>query len=484
MKKTKILCLILLFFFVSALSTAQNPDQSIMNLWTKNDLKFDSQKTGNPLLPGYYADPTIIEDNGTFYVYATSDMPHWNDITKLAVWSSTDFVNWKCDYLNWPSKDACKSHTGTQSGVWAPSVIKAPNGKFYMYVTVGQEIWVGVADRPAGPWKNARADNQPIIRFKEYFFVESIDGEGFVDDDGQVYLYWGSSDSGRDIEGRCLGVKLNDDYASFSDLPQDITPPHYFEGPYMFKKNGIYYFSYSWGKTWDDTYQVRYAIGPTPFGPWKEGMIRPILSTDDGDNKIKSTGHHSILKIKKQYYIVYHRFNTLDSYNISQKLRQVAADELLFNPDGSLKRVVSSHKGVGALKDASSKINLAYTAKTTSSHDLDSVKTQSKYAVDENYGTLWIGGKYAQEWLMLDLGVVKSFKEIQIFPEFPLKSYQYTIEISEDNKTWKLADNQLENDKIGSPLVSNSKFYARYVRITMQNKPKGIRAGIWELKIF
>ena len=31
----------------------QNPDQSVINLWTKKDLKFDSPKTGNPLLPGY-----------------------------------------------------------------------------------------------------------------------------------------------------------------------------------------------------------------------------------------------------------------------------------------------------------------------------------------------------------------------------------------------------------------------------------------------
>lgn len=484
MKITRFFILSIILLSLAIPVAAQNPDASIMNLWTKNDLKFDSPNTGNPILPGYFADPTIIEDNGTFYIYATSDMPHWNDITKLAVWSSTDFVTWKCEYLNWPSKDVCKSTTGTQSGVWAPSVIKAPNGKFYMYVTVGQEIWVGVADHPKGPWKNARADNQPIIRFKEYFFVESIDGEGFVDDDGQVYLYWGSSDSGRDIEGRCLGVKLNADYASFSDLPQDVTPPHYFEGPNMFKKNGTYYFSYSWGKTWDETYQVRYATGPTPFGPWKEGMIRPILSTDDGDNKIKSTGHHTTLKFNDKYYIVYHRFNTLDRYPIAQKLRQVAADELLFNPDGSLKRVVSSHRGVGALKDVSNKVNIAFGAKTSSSFDLDSVVTASEFAVDENYATLWVGGAYAQEWLLLDLGAVKSFKEIHIFPEFPLKSYPYTLEVSEDNKTWKLADNQLDNQKIGSPLVSVSKFSARYVRITMHTSPNGARAGIWEVKIY
>ncbi|MEJ7737170.1 MAG: family 43 glycosylhydrolase [Chitinophagaceae bacterium] len=478
-------CLIVFIAFATGLGVhAQNPDQSVLNLWNKNDLKYNSPKAGNPLLPGYYADPTIIEENETFYIFATSDMQSWDDITKLAMWSSGDFVNWKCDYLNWPTKEACKSTTGTASGVWAPSVIKGPNGKFYMYVTVGQEIWVGVADNLQGPWKNALPGNQPLIRHKEYFFVETIDAECFVDDDGQAYLYWGSCNSGYDIEGRCMGVKLNADMISFSGQPKDVTPPYYFEAPYMFKKNGTYYFSYSWGKTWDQTYQVRYATGPTPFGPWTEGMMRPILGTDEKDDKIKSTGHHSILKFKDKYYIIYHRFNTLDRYPIAQKLRQIAADELMFNPDGSIKRVVTTNRGLGALKDADKKNNLAFNCTVSSSSVLDSVVTTAKNAVDENNGTPWIGGSYAQEWLMLDLGALKTINEIHIFPEFPIKSYQYKIEVSDDNNTWRIADDQSENKKFGSPLITKSKITVQYIRITMRNEKMNPRPALWEIKVF
>ncbi len=473
-------------FFIATVypAFAQNPDQSVLDLWNKNDLKSDQPKAGNPLLPGYYADPTIIEENGIFYIFATSDMPNWNDITRLAVWSSKDFVHWKCDYLNWPTKEDCKSSTGTPSGVWAPSVIKAPDGKFYMYVTVGQEIWVGVADKLVGPWKNALPGNQPLVRHKEFFYVETIDAECFVDDDGQAYLYWGSSNSGFDIEGRCLGVKLNKDMVSFNGQPKEVTPPHYFEAPYMFKKNGTYYFSYSWGKTWDQTYQVRYATGPTPFGPWTEGMMRPILGTDEKDEKIKSTGHHSILKFKDKFYIVYHRFNTLDRYPISQKLRQVAVDELKFNADGSIKKVITTNKGVGILKNEDKKINLAFNCTVTSSSNLDTEVTAAKYAVDENNATLWIGGKYAQEWLQLDLGAVKVINELQLFPEFPIKAYQYEIEVSEDNKTWKLINNQWENTNIGSPLITHTKLTIRYIRITLRNEKDNTRPGIWEVKVF
>jgi arabinoxylan arabinofuranohydrolase len=273
-----ILCILLL----SSFCYSQNFDNATLKNWTNNDLQYNSPQTGNPILPGYYADPTIIEDNGIFYIYATSDLTSWDAITKMGVWSSTDLKNWKCQYLNWPTKEQCVSNTGRPDGVWAPSVVKGTNGKFYMYVTVGREIWVGMADQPLGPWKNARKDNSPLIRHKEYFYVETIDGECFIDDDGQAYLYWGSSDSGLDIEGRCLAVKLNADMASFSETPVDVTPPHYFEAPYMLKRNGKYYFMYSWGHTWDKTYQVRYSTGDTPYGPWKEGMLRPIVTTHKG----------------------------------------------------------------------------------------------------------------------------------------------------------------------------------------------------------
>lgn len=82
----------LITLIISFCVFVQNPDQLVLDLWKKNDIKYNSSKTGNPLLSGYFADPTIIEDNGTFYIYATSDMPSWNDITKLTEWLSKDFV--------------------------------------------------------------------------------------------------------------------------------------------------------------------------------------------------------------------------------------------------------------------------------------------------------------------------------------------------------------------------------------------------------
>ena len=72
----------------------------------------------------------------------------------------------------------------------------------------------------------------------------------------------------------------------------------------------------------------------------------------------------------------------MNEYDISAKLRQVAADKLLYNPDGSIQRVVTTHVGLGALGPPPKRKNLAAGAPTTSSGDL-SPKTQARYATDE-----------------------------------------------------------------------------------------------------
>lgn len=104
----------------------------------------------NPFIPGYYADPTIIVDNNTFYIYATIDS--WGG-DSLALWVSKDFKNWERKSLNWPTKALCKSPTSNDSKVWAPSVVKGKDNRFHMFVSVGSEVYAGISYKPEGPWK-------------------------------------------------------------------------------------------------------------------------------------------------------------------------------------------------------------------------------------------------------------------------------------------------------------------------------------------
>jgi beta-xylosidase len=73
------------------------------------------------------------------------------------------------------------------------------NGKFYWYVSVGygripeRAIGVAVADRPTGPFTDARGSALITgdMRTAEGNVMDIIDPAVIIDDDGQAYLFWG-----------------------------------------------------------------------------------------------------------------------------------------------------------------------------------------------------------------------------------------------------------------------------------------------------
>lgn len=290
----------------------------------------------NPILGGYFADPTIIKFNGTFYIYATIDPWGGNE---LAVLETKDFHSFTQKHINWPTKKECSSPTSGSDMVWAPSVVKAGNGKYYMYVSVGNEIWAGVSNAPLGPWKNAKADGTPLVNRLLLPGFHMIDAECFIDDNGQAYLYWGSGLNW--VNGHCFAVKLKKDMVTFDGDPKDISPPNYFEAPFMLKRNGTYYLMYSEGKAIDYTYKIRYSTGNTPFGPWTEGKNSPILSTS-ADSSTYGPGHQTVFREKGQDYILYHRLVYPQKKDVT--VRQLCIDSLIFDTDGNIKRI--SPKGV------------------------------------------------------------------------------------------------------------------------------------------
>ena len=95
--------------------------------------------SANPLLPGYFADPSILEHAGKFFIYATLDP--WGGNT-LGCWESPDFKQWTYRILNWPTKAACTSPQSGGAAVWAPSVVLGPDQKFHMFVSVGRQTCV------------------------------------------------------------------------------------------------------------------------------------------------------------------------------------------------------------------------------------------------------------------------------------------------------------------------------------------------------
>jgi beta-xylosidase len=197
--------------------------------------------------------------------------------------------DWTWSQPAWPSKAAATSPTSGDAMVWAPSVVKGRDGRWWMYVSVGSEVWVGSAPAPGGPWADAN-HGRPLIpgNFRPGFHM--IDAEAFIDRDGQAWLAWGSGLNW--VNGHCFVVRLAADMVHFAGPVEDVTPTHYFEAPFLLRAGAGYVLSYSAGNTTRDTYQVRYATGPSPRGPFTEAPNSPILQTQPGD-AIISPGHHA-----------------------------------------------------------------------------------------------------------------------------------------------------------------------------------------------
>ncbi|MCX7006325.1 MAG: family 43 glycosylhydrolase [Kiritimatiellaeota bacterium] len=428
---------------------------------------------GNPIVPGYYADPSLVQFGGTNYLYATLDP--WGDRT-LGCWESADFKSWTYRILNWPTKEVCKSPTSGGSAVWAPSVVRAKDGKFFMYVSVHNEVWVGTAEHPLGPWRDAHG-GKPLVpaNFKPGFHM--IDGEGFVDDDGTGWLYWGSGHGWKN--GKCWAVRLQPDMVTFDGEVRDVTPPHYFEGPFMVKRGGRYFLMNSTGITIKDTYQVRYAVGDNPLGPFTEPADSAILVTDKARN-IVSPGHHAVFSKDGRDYILYHRHSI--PFDEKFVARQLCVDELQFTADGRIEKVVPTHDGPPLVRDRLTGRDVLPATATASS--AAAPHFAAPCVLDDNYATRWSPAADAKgAWLQLDLGAPQKFSRQEIRFEYAWKPYRFTLQISDDGQQWQTLAEQTAKSLTGSPIILDQAATARYLRLQFpaDEPEKNISVFEWQV---
>ena len=432
--------------------------------------KHDTPGTGNPVIPGYFADPTIKKFGDTYYMYATTD-GSGAGFGPAQVWTSKDFVNWTLMPMNWPD-----SHW-----IWAPDVIRHTDGRYYYFYCQPCIIHCGVSETPRGSWKNILGESEAVL-VPDRFVTNAItlDGQTFVDDDGSVYLYWGTWGIYKGFG--CGAGKMTPDLKGFTEtrLIPNTEAVDFFEAPFVLKRNGIYYFMYSSGSCHDHTYRVQYATSDHPLGPYEyKGCI---LETNE-DGTVHGPGHHSILKEGDDYYIVYHRHDNPHSNRGFH--RQLCMDKMEFAADGSIRKVIPTHKGVGALAPSVVKSeNLALGAGVRASSCYDD-NFRAEYAVDDNNGTLWRPRGMGQEWLEIDLGSSREIQTVWTQFEYGTQFYQYLIETSVDGKHWSVFADKRNNHLAGSPMVDFGKAEARYVRLTFTGGQKnGFGGAVWNVKVF
>lgn len=306
-----------------------------------NNTKKEVAMSGNPVFEGWYADPEGIIYDDTYWIYpTTSDL--YEKQTFFDCYSSKDLVNWTKHSSILDTTEV----KWAKIAMWAPSVIRKNNKYYFLFgandVHEGEVGGIGVAvsDRPEGPYKDLLG--KPLIN-DIVNGAQPIDQFVFRDDDDTYYMYYGGW-------RHCNIVKLNDDFTGLvpfedGEIYKEVTPENYVEGPFMFKKNGKYYFMWSEGGWGGPDYSVAYAIADSPFGPFNR--VGKILEQDE--NIATSAGHHSVMHAPgtEDYFIVYHR---RPKGITARDHRVTCIDRMTFDENGFINPVKMTFEGVPATK--------------------------------------------------------------------------------------------------------------------------------------
>lgn len=292
---------------------------------------------GNPILADgdyYSADPAPFVADGALWILAGRDQApsDVNDFV-MSEWQllkTQDPASGKWTHYPTVAKPGAIFAWAESDRAYAGQIVQGPDKRYYFYAPVMEKnsdapdrfaIGVAVADTPTGPWRDAHPTG-PIIsqRVPVANDIQNIDPTVLIDDDGRVYIYWGTF-------GKLRGMELARDMITPKGPEQKIEGLEgFFEAPWIMKRKGTYYMLYAGnkaGSTSDCTPAVyhaciAYGSAPSPMGPWtyRGVALKPVSST---------TSHPGAVEFKGQWYMAYH---TADAVGGGHFRRSVALDKM------------------------------------------------------------------------------------------------------------------------------------------------------------
>ncbi len=251
----------------------------------------------NPILAGYYPDPSICRVGDDYYLI-NSTFAHFPGIP---IFHSRDLVNWQQlgHVIDRPTQLKYDG-LGITRGIFAPA-ISHHNGTFYVVCTMvdaGGNFLMTATD-PAGPWSD------PV-----WLDFDGIDPSLFFDDDGRAWMVNNGNppDNQPLYQGhRAIWIQEFDVAAKKLIGPRSIIvnggvdlaqKPVWIEGPHIYKKDGWYYLCCAEGGTsWQHSQVILRGKSPTgPYTPWDKN---PILTQRDLDGNaphaVTCTGHADLV---------------------------------------------------------------------------------------------------------------------------------------------------------------------------------------------
>ena len=226
----------------------------------------------NPILPGFYPDPSICRVGDNFYLITSS----FETCPGIPLFHSKDLAHWKqlC-YVLTPENGFELDCNSFRGGVMAPT-IRYHNGTFYiinMSFAQGGNFIVTAKD-PAGPW--SRIHMLPD--------VPGIDASLFFDDDGKCYVIStgdvtnpeGKQEKGIwaqefDIDNFCV---IGERHSIWNCALRGATSP---EAPHLYRKDGWYYLIIAEGGT-EHYHAVTVARARNIFDWYEGNPANPIMT--------------------------------------------------------------------------------------------------------------------------------------------------------------------------------------------------------------
>ena len=409
------------------------------------------------------ADPAVVEFRGEYYMFVTRSLGYWH---------STDLTSW--EFI-------------TPKSIWYPQGCNAPAAHNYkdslLYVTgdpSGSMSILYTDDPKSGVWKA-----EPAI------LHDLQDPDLFIDDDGQAYMFWGSSNY-YPIRGKKLNMRdrflvesetfelFNTDstahgWERFGENHSDRNIRAYIEGAWMTKHNGRYYMQYGAPGTEFNVYGDGVYVADDPMGPYEYQAHNPVSYKPGGF--MNGAGHGStVLDIDGNYW----HFATMSLSAIVNWERRICLFPTFFDEDGIMycdneygdyphyapsqkgkkgaftgwmllsygKPVTSSSYSEGAAKKAE--------GFSDANRPVVSLDFKPANITDENCKTYWLArNNDDKEWICIDMQGEYDVYALQInFFDHEAMLYgrpeglrqRYVLEGSLDGRKWFVIEDRTDSD--------------------------------------
>lgn len=410
------------------------------------------------------ADPAVVEFKGEYYMFVTRSHGYWH---------STDLLNW--DFIE----------PGTN---WYPQGSNAPAAHNY------KDSVLYVMGDPSGSMSVLYSENPKTGNWHATPAIlhDLQDPDLFIDDDGEAYLFWGSSNvfpiRGKKlkredrflVEGETVelfGLNMDEHgWERFGENHSDTILGGYMEGAWLTKHAGHYYMQYAAPGTEFNVYADGVYVADDPLGPYRYQSHNPISYKPGGF--MNGAGHGSTLMGPGNNYWHFASMSLSATVNWERRLCMFPTffdedgimycdnsygDYPHFAPAESGKKgaftgwmLLSYNKPVRASSYAGGSAPAAR-GFTEANRPQVSLNFAPFNITDENCKTFWVAClKSDKEWIEIDLETPSIVYAIQInYHDYQSNMYgrilglrhRYRIEGSLDGKNWQTLIDRANNFK-------------------------------------